>query len=103
MSLQRALFVFRLNNERIERKNVHVIVGHYIGPGKQNIPNATKEMLNTNNFHPLPLAGKDGNPVVIEPKDLLTMQQLFQINRFNLLASDRIPLNRTLPDVRRKK
>ncbi|XP_055306428.1 polypeptide N-acetylgalactosaminyltransferase 3 isoform X2 [Sitodiplosis mosellana] len=31
------------------------------------------------------------------------MQQQFSINRFNLLASDRIPLNRTLPDVRKKK
>ncbi|ODM95842.1 Polypeptide N-acetylgalactosaminyltransferase 3 [Orchesella cincta] len=30
------------------------------------------------------------------------MNKLFQINRFNLMASDRIPLNRSLPDVRRK-
>lgn len=41
-----------------------------------------------------------GNPVVIPSKDLLKMQQLFQINRFNLLASDRISVNRSLPDVR---
>lgn len=67
------------------------------------IPNATYDMINTNQFNPIPEAGKNGNPVVIEPKDLLVMQQLFQINRFNLLASDRIPLNRTLPDYRRKK
>ncbi|XP_059612994.1 polypeptide N-acetylgalactosaminyltransferase 3 isoform X2 [Phlebotomus argentipes] len=32
---------------------------------------------------------------------MVRMQQSFQINRFNLLASDRISLNRTLPDVRR--
>nr|CAH7743700.1 unnamed protein product [Callosobruchus chinensis] len=31
------------------------------------------------------------------------MRQMYQINRFNLLASDKIPLNRTLPDFRRKK
>lgn len=60
-------------------------------------------MLNSNDFHPQPEAGRGGNPVVVEPKDLLKMQQVFQINRFNLLASDRIPLNRTLPDVRRKR
>jgi polypeptide N-acetylgalactosaminyltransferase len=41
-----------------------------------------------------------GNPVVIQSKDLLKMQQLFQINRFNVLASDRISVNRTLMDVR---
>lgn len=79
------------------------MVGHYIGNAARTIPNATNEMLNANNFNPRQNAGKDGLPVVIEPKDLLQMQQLFQINRFNLLASDRIPLNRTLPDVRRKK
>lgn len=60
-------------------------------------------MINKNNFNPRPEAGKNGNPVIIEPKDLLVMQQLFQINRFNLLASDQIPLNRSLPDYRRKK
>ncbi|KAJ8948065.1 hypothetical protein NQ314_008494 [Rhamnusium bicolor] len=60
-------------------------------------------MINKNNFNPRPGAGKNGLPVAIEPKDLLEMQQLFQINRFNLLASDRIPLNRSLPDYRRKK
>lgn len=67
------------------------------------IPNATYDMINKNNFNPRPEAGKNGNPVIIEPKDLLVMQQLFQINRFNLLASDQIPLNRSLPDYRRKK
>lgn len=80
-----------------------MVVGHYIGDGLRSVPNATKEMLNANNFNPEPRAGRDGLPVVTEPKDLLKMQQFFQINRFNLLASDRIPLNRTLPDVRRKK
>jgi hypothetical protein len=78
-------------------------VGHYVGNPIHKIPNASYDMINTNNFDPRPGAGKNGNPVVIEPKDLLKMQQYFQINRFNLLASDRIPLNRSLPDFRRKK
>lgn len=77
-------------------------MGHYVGNPVHTIPNATYDMINTNNFNPQPLAGKNGRPVVIEPKDLLKMQQYFQINRFNLLASDRIPLNRSLPDFRRK-
>lgn len=46
--------------------------------------------------------GENGKPVVVPAKDLLKMQQLFQINRFNLIASDRIALNRTVPDVRKK-
>ena len=61
------------------------------------------EVINKNMFSPLPYAGKNGEPVVIPSKDFSTMQQLFQINRFNLMASDRIPLNRSLPDVRKKR
>lgn len=54
-------------------------------------------------FDPRPYEGNNGEPVQIPAKDFQKMQQLFQINRYNLLASDRIPLNRTLPDVRKKK
>lgn len=54
-------------------------------------------------FNPRPFEGRDGDPVLIPSKDFYVMQQLFQINRFNLMASDRIPLNRTLPDVRKKR
>lgn len=53
-------------------------------------------------FNPLPFEGKNGSPVQIPAKDFQLMQQLFQINRYNLLASDKIPLNRSLPDVRKK-
>ncbi|CAG9767267.1 unnamed protein product [Ceutorhynchus assimilis] len=97
--------IFRENNqeEYIDKNGIKVVIGHYVGNPAKKIPNATYDMLNTNNFHPQPNAGRNGNPVVIESRDLLTMQQLFQINRFNLLASDKIPLNRSLPDFRRKK
>ncbi|KAL1497219.1 hypothetical protein ABEB36_008215 [Hypothenemus hampei] len=97
--------VLRENNqEEYEDKNgVKVVIGHYVGNLGKNIPNATYEMLNVNHFNPQPHAGQNGTPVVIEPKDLLIMQQLFQINRFNLMASDKIPLNRSLPDYRRKR
>ncbi|XP_017772044.1 PREDICTED: polypeptide N-acetylgalactosaminyltransferase 3 [Nicrophorus vespilloides] len=89
--------------EYVDRNGIKVVVGHYIGPSVKKLPNASRDMINANDFAPVRGAGKDGRPVVIQPKDLLKMQQLFQINRFNLLASDRIPLNRSLPDVRRKK
>ncbi|KAE8749738.1 hypothetical protein FOCC_FOCC003478 [Frankliniella occidentalis] len=65
--------------------------------------NLTDELVNKNEFSPLPHEGKDGSPVQIPSHMLTRMQALFRINRFNLMASDRIPLNRTLPDVRKKK
>lgn len=97
--------MFYRNNqeEYIDSRGIHVVIGHYIGHSADRIPNATYDMINANNFNPQPNAGKNGNPVMVEPKDLLRKQQLFQINKFNLIASDLIPLNRTLPDVRRKK
>lgn len=60
------------------------------------------DLVNKNMFNPRPFEGKNGSPVLVPAKDFYKMQQLFQINRFNLMASDRIPLNRSLPDVRRK-
>ncbi|XP_011309305.1 polypeptide N-acetylgalactosaminyltransferase 3 [Fopius arisanus] len=89
----------------IDRRGIHVVVGHYIGDSVDPLksPNVTKEIVNKNMFSPKPFNGKNGEPVLISPKDFIIMQQLFQINRFNLMASDRIPLNRSLPDVRKKK
>ncbi|KAJ8959716.1 hypothetical protein NQ318_021910 [Aromia moschata] len=97
--------IFRDNNqeEYIDKNGIKVVVGHYVGNPVHKIPNASYDMINKVNFNPKPEKGKNGVPVIVEPKDLLVMQQLFQINRFNLLASDQIPLNRSLPDFRRKK
>lgn len=61
------------------------------------------DALDKNNFAPVEGLGANGKPVIISQREGLKMQQQFSINRFNLLASDRIPLNRTLPDVRKKK
>ena len=95
-----------LGNQKdyIDRRGIHVVVGHYIGDSVDPLktPNITKELLNKNMFDPRPFEGKNGSPVLVPAKDFYKMQELFQINRFNLMASDRIPLNRSLPDVRRK-
>lgn len=53
-------------------------------------------------YSPEASSGKNGEAVIIPPFESPKMNKLFQINRFNLMASDRIPLNRSLPDVRRK-
>lgn len=85
--------------QRLRNKGrIPQIIGHYMGPGAS--LNLSQAFLNTNNYDPQPGEGEDGNPVVIPSKDLLLMQQLFQINRFNLLASDRMSMNRSLQDVR---
>ncbi|XP_046435506.1 polypeptide N-acetylgalactosaminyltransferase 1-like isoform X1 [Neodiprion fabricii] len=92
----------------MDNRGIQVIVGHYIGDSVDPLqsPNIDQDLfsdlLNKNMFNPRPYEGRDGNPVMIPPKDFVLMKQLFQINRFNLLASDRIPLNRSLPDVRKK-
>lgn len=84
--------------QRLRRGRIPQIVGHYMGPGVS--VNLSAAFLNTNNYNPVDGEGQDGQPVQIPSKDLLLMQQLFQINRFNLLASDRMSVNRTLQDVR---
>lgn len=85
--------------QRLRNKGrIPQIIGHYLGPGAS--INLSQEFLNTNNYDPKVGEGDGGEPVVIPSKDLLLMQQLFQINRFNLLASDRMSMNRTLQDVR---
>ncbi|XP_014475304.1 PREDICTED: polypeptide N-acetylgalactosaminyltransferase 1-like [Dinoponera quadriceps] len=98
----------QLHNDQkdyIDHRGIHVVVGHYIGDSVDPLktPKITKDMINQNLFDPRPFEGKNGEPVVIHPKDFYKMQQFYQINRFNLMASDRIPLNRSLPDVRKKK
>lgn len=77
-------------------------MGHYVGNLGYDKSKLSNDTLNFNNFSPDPNAGKNGQPVVIPPKDFIKMQQLYQINQFNLVASDKIPLNRSLPDYRRK-
>ncbi|KAH8348474.1 hypothetical protein KR084_007849 [Drosophila pseudotakahashii] len=75
------------------------IVAHYIGKGDI-FGNMTADDYNTNLFQPINGEGADGRPVVVPPRDRFRMQRFFRLNSFNLLASDRIPLNRTLKDYR---
>ncbi|VVC28402.1 Hypothetical protein CINCED_3A018999 [Cinara cedri] len=86
----------RDQQEFIDHRGLHVVVGHYMGDVNNvgtNV-NLTDELLNRNMFDPKPKEGRDGIPVVIPPHMSSQMQKLYRINRFNLMASDRIPLNR---------
>ncbi|XP_034106361.1 LOW QUALITY PROTEIN: polypeptide N-acetylgalactosaminyltransferase 3 [Drosophila nasuta] len=75
------------------------IVAHYIGKGDI-FGNMTADDYNINQFEPKQGEGADGRPVIIPPRDRFRMQRFFKLNSFNILASDRIPLNRTLKDYR---
>ncbi|KAF7709538.1 polypeptide N-acetylgalactosaminyltransferase 13 isoform X3 [Silurus meridionalis] len=44
--------------------------------------------------------GEMGKAVIIAKEDQEKMKELFKINQFNLMASDMMALNRSLPDVR---
>ncbi|XP_023216593.1 polypeptide N-acetylgalactosaminyltransferase 3-like [Centruroides sculpturatus] len=89
--------------EYIDKRGIHVIVGHYLGNSLpwEITPNLTKEMLNANNYNPIWSFGSRGQPVYLPQVDKQREKTLFHINRFNLMVSDAIPVNRTLPDVRK--
>ncbi|CAG2170735.1 unnamed protein product, partial [Oppiella nova] len=50
------------NNHYINKKGVHVIVGHYRGKGYSwdGSPNLTDAFLNQNNYSPVPQVGENG-------------------------------------------
>lgn len=52
------------------------------------------------NSNPSHWPGEMGRAVIIPPEEEELRKEKFKLNQFNLLASDRIALNRTLPDVR---
>ena len=57
--------------------------------------------MNENSFNPLPGYGEHGRAVNLNIKEELESEKTFGINQFNLWISDRIALNRSLPDIRK--
>jgi hypothetical protein len=57
------------------------------------------QKLNTN-FFVLIGPGEQGQAVVLKPEDEHEKQELYKTNGFNALISDRISLNRSIPDIR---
>ena len=53
-------------------------------------------------FQPVPGAGENGEPVFLKSREQIKAKRLYHVNKFNIVASDRISLNRTLPDVRKE-
>lgn len=82
-------------------QTMRTIVGKYVGPKPDWEYNMSAEIVNTNSYDPSPEMGRDGRPVYLPayPKD--RMQMLYSINSFNLAVSDKIPVDRKLPDPRK--
>lgn len=87
-----------------DKKGIQVVIGHYVGNGllSDSPRQVSKEEMNRNGYSPVPGAGEMGEPVQLSPLEASKMRRYYDVNKFNLLVSDRISLNRTLPDVRRK-
>lgn len=83
---------------------MHVVVGKYVGDSLDlKKPDLTFDEINGNRFHPDPDAGKNGEPVFLNPGEQHKAKRLYHINKFNIVASDKIPLNRSLADIRKPK
>lgn len=82
----------------MDKQGIRVIVGHYIGGAVS--ANLTPEIANANNYAPIPGAGDGGRPIQLPSRDIIRARDLFPLHGFNILASDRVPLNRSLPDMR---
>jgi polypeptide N-acetylgalactosaminyltransferase len=87
--------------EYIDKKGVHVVVGKYVGDSLSKDPKLSAAELNSNDFHPMEGAGENGEPVLMKAVEEIRSKRLWHINKFNLLASDKVALNRSVPDVRK--
>ncbi|CAG0890733.1 unnamed protein product [Cyprideis torosa] len=87
-----------------DRRGIRVVIGYYTGDDEiKKGENLSKAELNANSYSPVPGVGENGIPVVIPFHETNKMTRLFSINQFNLMASDRISVDRKLPDVRKKR
>ncbi|CAI4229053.1 unnamed protein product [Auanema sp. JU1783] len=90
------------HEETFNGRGVQVVVGHYNGnlPAEK-LRNISEEDLNANNYNPIDGWGEDGSPVELSKQEQILAQEIFPINQFNLYISDRISVNRSIPDIRK--
>lgn len=92
-----------IDKTRFEARTMKTVIGKYVGPKPSwaESLNVSEELLNSNNYDPDPEIGQNGRPAYLPgyPKDQLKL--LYSINRFNLAASDKISVDRKLPDPRK--
>lgn len=100
----KAQVILQDKSARFSARTMKTIIGKYVGPKppwQESTGNISDEALNANNYNPDPESGQQGRPVYLPgyPKD--QMKALFSINRFNLVVSDKISVDRKLPDPRK--
>lgn len=79
---------------------MQVIVGRYVGEALDQ-PQFTAEELNDNGYNPQAGAGEGGQPHFLSGDAARRAKRLWHINKFNVVASDMISVNRSLPDARK--
>lgn len=58
------------------------------------------EKVNSNNYAPVEGAGEGGRPVQMSQREIITARELYPLHSYNILVSDKISVNRSLPDMR---
>ncbi|XP_059052747.1 probable N-acetylgalactosaminyltransferase 6 [Achroia grisella] len=86
------------DNSYVDKTGMRVVVGHYVGGSTG--ANLTDEVINSNNYAPVPGAGEGGRPVQMSQQELITARDLYSLHSYNILVSDKISINRSLPDMR---
>jgi polypeptide N-acetylgalactosaminyltransferase len=89
--------------EYIDKRGMHVVVGKYVGDTiSKTVPTFTQAELNNNGYNPEQGAGEGGQPLFLSANDERKSSRLWHINQFNLVVSDKIAVNRSLPDIRKE-
>ncbi|XP_050682263.1 polypeptide N-acetylgalactosaminyltransferase 3-like isoform X2 [Leptidea sinapis] len=82
----------------VDNSGMRVVVGHYVGGNSGG--NLSQEVVHSNNYAPVDGAGEGGRPVQLSQREIITARELYPLHSYNILVSDKISINRSLPDMR---
>ncbi|XP_045775251.1 polypeptide N-acetylgalactosaminyltransferase 3-like [Maniola jurtina] len=82
----------------VDKTGMRVIVGHYVGGNSGG--NLSEDVINTNHYAPIEGAGEGGRPVQLSQREIIPARDLYALHSYNIVVSDRISINRSLPDMR---
>ncbi|CAH0725706.1 unnamed protein product, partial [Brenthis ino] len=85
-------------NSYVDKTGMRVIVGHYVGGNSGG--NLSEETVNTNHYAPVEGAGEGGRPVQLSQREIIPAREMYALHSYNIIVSDRISINRSLPDMR---